>query len=103
MRLADLKPFISMPGGPYQNLKFLCPACGKHEIGIEIWHGPHGIHDVGLKDADGKPTPIKLWHGEQGPYRDWDTLSITPSISMPPIPKHDCPGWHGFITNGEVA
>lgn len=102
MRLDELKPRMSWPGERYQSLYFLCPICQRHEIGIEIWHGPSGFHDVGLKDANGAPVLTKLWHGEQGPARDWDTLTITPSISAGGSERSKCAGWHGTITNGEV-
>lgn len=91
MKLAELEPHISWPGERYQSLYFLCPACRKHEVGVEIWNGPSGVFEG-----------VKLWHGEQGPDRDFDTLSITPSIACGPSEKHECAGWHGFITDGEI-
>jgi hypothetical protein len=102
MKLSDLSPRLSPPGGAYQELGFLCPRCGKHEIMIAIWNGPHGDHPVRL---NGLPPPStvatkRLWHAEQDEYRGWDSLSITPSIDRTGLDP--CGGWHGFITNGDA-
>jgi hypothetical protein len=96
MRLSDLGPRLKGKGGHYQNLYFQCPHCRGREVGIDIWHGPAGL--VVVKAG---ACPVRLWHAEQGPHRDWGTLTVSPSIK---ISSHgDCPGWHGHIVNGEVA
>lgn len=97
MKLSELSPTLSESKLPNaQQLNFLCPACRKRRILVDIWHGEHG-------DVQGPNGVVRVWHAEQGPNRDWDTLSITPSIDH----KHGnvtderpCVGWHGFITNG---
>lgn len=75
--LADLEPRLKGKGGHYQNLYFLCPACRTREVGIDIWSGNAG--SVVLRAGQ---RPVKLWHAEQGPYRDWATLTVSPSIDI---------------------
>lgn len=102
-KLADLGPRLSPPGGQYQELAFLCPKCGKHEIMIAIWHGPHGDHEVklnGMPPGEVLRGIKRLWHAEQDEHRGWDSLSVTPSIDRTGMDT--CGGWHGFITNGEA-
>jgi hypothetical protein len=95
-KLTDLNPRIKGSGGLYQNLYFQCPGCRGREVGVDIWAGSAGM--VILKDNS---RPVKLWHAEQGPHRDWDTLTVSPSINI--APHGECLGWHGHITNGEVT
>lgn len=82
-----------------QRLTFRCPTCRQRVIAIDIWDGKPSV----LECEAGKT--IKLWHAEQGPYRDWDTLSITPSIDDKHGKQADsgCDGWHGHVTNGVAA
>lgn len=94
-KLVDLNPKLTTKG-VFQTLDFRCPLCRRGAVTVDIWSGKHG--DVVL--AAGEP-PHRLWHAEQGPHRDWDTLSISPSIDATNQPHRECPGWHGFITNGE--
>jgi hypothetical protein len=99
-----LGPRLSPPGGQYQELGFLCPRCGKHEIMVAIWNGPHGDHEVpmnGLPPEQQQNVVKRLWHAEQDEHRGWDSLSITPSIDRTGMDP--CGGWHGFITNGEAT
>lgn len=99
MKLEELKPLLGQSAySGAQSLLFLCPLCRQRMVSIDIWAGKDGP----LEYEAGKV--IKLWHAEQGPNKDWATLSITPSIDA----QHNtpsasgCTGWHGFITNGEV-
>lgn len=82
-----------------QRLSFKCPTCRQRVISIDIWAGkPSNLeYEAGKK--------IRLWHAEQGPQRDWATLTITPSIDSPHGKPADsgCTGWHGFVTSGKVA
>lgn len=107
MKLRDLSPRLTPPGGTYQELTFRCPKCQQHEIGFAIWPGPAGDVRVPINglpaDWPGEREGVKrLWHAEQGPDMDWDSLSITPSIDQSPC-GDPCGGWHGFITKGEVS
>lgn len=99
--LIELQPRISEPGGLTQRLEFLCPICRNTPIGIEIWSGDATT----LKLAEG--TLQKIWHAEQGPHKDWASLTIKPSIDavhgFSGTPPRDCNGWHGYITNGVCA
>lgn len=99
MRLADLSPRIGQPG-PHgeQFLAFRCPRCRHHEISIEIWSRPHGEIE---RELSGEKYKVRVWRAEQGPYRDWDTLSLSPSINRDGL-GDKCGGWHGHITDGEV-
>src|SRR5690349_11429175 len=99
--LCDLGPRLSPPGGAYQSLVFTCPRCGAHEIEVNIWNGPHGDHIVPVVGLKNTKAVRRLWHAEQGPYNDWDSLTITPSIDRTGVDK--CGGWHGVITNGEAT
>lgn len=68
-------------------------------VSVDIWEGNAGDLEI----SPGKVE--KLWHAEQGPYRDWATLSITPSIDTThnSPAANGCTGWHGFVTNGEAT
>jgi hypothetical protein len=107
MKLTDLSPRISPPGGAYQEIAFLCPRCRKHEIMIAIHHGPHGDVEVplnGLPAGQEMRAVKRLWHAEQDEHKGWDSLSVTPSIDRTGRdPMDPCGGWHGFITNGDAA
>lgn len=105
MKLTDLDPIMedwSPNERGYQRFSFLCPTCRKLRLQHAIWSKPHG--DVKWTDASGNPCFERVWQATQGPHRDWDTLSLTPSLDTPAHRRGDgqCPGWHGFITNGEI-
>lgn len=99
MKLSDLSPRLSPPGKVYQELAFRCPRCQKHEIMIAIWPGPACDYPVRYGENEGS---IRLWQADQGATRDWDSLSITPSIDRSPC-GDPCGGWHGFIVKGEAV
>lgn len=104
MKLTNLNPRMSPPGGAYQEVDFLCPKCQKHQIMIAIWGGAAGDHEVkmnGMPAGQELKGMKRLWHAEQGPERGWDTLTITPSIDRTGMDA--CGGWHGFVTNGEAT
>ncbi len=92
VKLADLSPALTpSPVVDYaQRLTFLCPACRKRLIYVDICRGR---------------AHAKLWHAEQGPDRSWGSLTITPSIDATHAPddrEPACVGWHGLITDGEI-
>jgi hypothetical protein len=100
--LADLSPRISPPGGAYQEIAFLCPRCGKHEIMIAIRPGPHGDVEVplnGMPPGQELRGVKRMWHAE-AKSPDLSDLTITPSIDRTGMDP--CGGWHGFITNGKA-
>jgi hypothetical protein len=75
-----------------QVLILLCPKCQKHEFSVNIWSGNAGE----VLSGDQK---VRFWHAEQGPLRDWATLSLSPSLDREGL-GDKCGGWHGTITNG---
>jgi len=89
-KLSDLDPTFVPDNhlyGTTGQLRFLCPACRRHPISVNVIEGP----------------PNGPYHGMDGTPPDWDRISIHPSIdasNAKGIGKH-C-GWHGFITNGEA-
>lgn len=101
MKLSDLQPRISPPGGAYQEIAFLCPRCQKHEIMIAIWNGSAGDFDLPL---NGLPPPglvagKRLWHAVSA-SPDLSDLTITPSIDRTGLDP--CGGWHGHIKSGRA-
>lgn len=99
VKLEDLNPLLDKSAyDGAQSLSFLCPLCRQRMVSVDIWSGPSTV----LEYAPGKT--IKLWHAEQGPNKDWATLSITPSVDAVHhrASESGCVGWHGFVTNGEV-
>ena len=100
MKLDELDPLIGESRYGYaQTLNFLCPNCRKRRIAIDIWNGPSTEVKVG-------ENKVRLWHAEQGPLRDWRTLTVSPSVDHHhgnPTPERPCIGWHGFITNGQIT
>lgn len=107
MRLTELDPVMVdlVPNERgFQRLTFLCPTCKKLRLNHAIWSRPEG--EVKWTDADGNKCAERVWQATQGPLLDWDTISLTPSMNTPPH-KHgtggECPGWHGFITNGDIT
>jgi len=107
MKIADFEPVMEdrEPNERgYQCLTFLCPACRRLRVQVAIWARPHG--EVRWTDADGNACFERVWNAMQGPHRDWDTLSLSPSLDMAAHKlsggRDDCPGWHGFIADGEV-
>lgn len=79
-----------------QRLTFRCPLCRQRLIILNIWSGKA----TDLQYESGKT--IRLHHAEQGPLKDWATLTITPSIDDQhgKSSNSGCPGWHGHVTNG---
>lgn len=79
-----------------QRLTFRCPLCRQRPIVVNIWSGPASE----LQYEPGKR--IRLHHADQGPNKDWATLSIQPSIDDQHGKPADngCTGWHGFVRNG---
>ena len=79
-----------------QRLVFRCPNCEQRMIVVNIWSGKATT----LEYEPGKT--INLHHAEQGPNKDWETLTIEPSINDThgKPSDHGCTGWHGFVRNG---
>ena len=105
MKLTELEPFLEdhQPNERgYQCFTFLCPTCRKLRQRVAIWSRPHG--EVRWIGSAGIECMERVWNATQGPYRDWDTLSLSPSLDMPAHKRGDgqCPGWHGYITAGEI-
>ena len=105
MRLTDLEPAMvdrTPNERGYQRFTFLCPTCRQLRLQHAIWSKPHG--EVTWTDAQGNKCFERVWSATQGPHRDWDTLSLTPSLDTPAHKRGDgqCPGWHGHIIDGEV-
>lgn len=114
MRLTELEPkFIRYEGRNIkhhlpsttgaQGVMFLCPACfvkNKGAVGthlIEVSFADRGVtDDQGSVNREGKPS---RWSVSGTSY---DNLTLTPSILIDPAGEC-CPGWHGFVTSGEVA
>lgn len=105
MRLTELEPILedlSPNARGYQCFSFLCPTCRKLRLRHAIWSKPHG--DLEWTNERGNKSSERVWQATQGPHRDWDTLSLSPSLNTPPHKRGDgqCPGWHGHIIDGEV-
>jgi hypothetical protein len=106
-RLTELEPIMedwSPNERGYQRFTFLCPSCRKLRVRHAIWSGPCG--DVRWKDASGLDCHERVWSATQGPHKDWDSLSLSPSLDMPAhkiSSGGECPGWHGHIINGEAT
>lgn len=93
MRLRDLDPSISdTPQGADAAFNFLCPLCRKGRVLVWLV--------LGSEPRNGAHVTTALPPA-------WDQMTITPSISdegkCTAQPRNGCPGWHGFIRNGEVA
>jgi len=109
MKLDDLSPrYMSGPDPrgwnpdpprTWHEIAFLCPRCRKHEISVAFWGGPPR-DAVQVGEAEYGPVIKRMWHrdGTQG-FLD---LTLTPSINRTGS-NDKCGGWHGRITNGEVA
>jgi hypothetical protein len=86
-----------------QGIQFLCPSCfirnngavGTHLIEVSF-AGRNVRDDEGSHKRDGQPS---RWNCSGSGYGD---LTLTPSVLIDPA-KPACDGWHGFVTNGEVA
>jgi len=87
MRLVELNPQYEPPSalGAPDRITFVCPKCRK------------GVVLVWLKEGEPK-SPL---HGCNKLPPNFETLTVQPSIASEGQCRH-CPGWHGFITNGEV-
>lgn len=106
MRLTELEPIMEdwTPNERgYQNFTFLCPTCRKLRLRFAIWSRPCG--EVRWTNASGTESLDRVWSATQGPHRDWDTLSLSPSLNTAAHKRGEgeCPGWHGHIINGEVT
>ncbi len=86
-----------------QFLCFLCPKCRQHEISVYIHAKPHGefTREFPAEKLGDPPIQIirRIWQAKQGPDRDWETLTITPSIGREGS-NDPCGGWHGTVTDG---
>lgn len=83
MRLIELNPqYTASPPG----ITFQCPRCRL------------GVVNVRLRQGEPKDGV----HGCNALPPNFDTLTITPSIADDGLCRR-CPGWHGLITDGEVA
>lgn len=103
--LVDLKYTVTGPSldneGIYR-LKFLCPKCQMHEVSVAVWRGQPGTRFTGAV-INGEQLTERVWHYEPGEWPDiWAKMSVTPSIDDSMF-RRRCGGWHGFVTNGEVA
>jgi hypothetical protein len=104
MRLSDLDPELSPPGGEYQQLKFLCPRCKKHKIMIDVWDRPPGDCRVKLNGVANFYAIYRLWRLIRTSNDDWDSFTISPSVNREGLtPSDPCGGWHGVIHGGEVS
>ncbi len=86
-----------------QGVQFLCPVCFVRHNGpvgthyIEVSFAGKGVQDhQGSHNREGQPS---RWNASGTYYND---LTCTPSVVIDPA-EPACAGWHGFITNGEVA
>ena len=86
-----------------QGIKCLCPSCFLRNNGavgthwLEISFSGRGVKDhQGSRNREGGPS---RWDVSGTGYQN---LSMRPSVLIDPA-LPGCPGWHGFITNGEVA
>lgn len=90
-RLTDLDPQQSgAHAGIDGAFNFQCPLCRKGRV--SVWVVVGGEPRNGAHVANILPPA-------------WDQLTITPSIADEGLcsrTNRGCPGWHGFITNGEV-
>ena len=99
MRLTDQEPeFLHAHGHPGSKayLAFRCPCSPTCENTISIPFTPM---------LDGQPCPefIKCqWQRTGG--STFEDLSLAPSINFHGDKDHGgpCPGWHGFLTNGNL-
>lgn len=86
-RLTDLSPKY-WHDGTVGHLSFTCP------------NDRRGVVMAWL--VEGEPNPKLKAHGASKLPPDFDTLTVTPSVAGEGQCRH-CSGWHGHITNGEVA
>jgi hypothetical protein len=94
MRLTDLRPkWRPTPVADVDAaITFLCPACRKGIV--SVWLVLGGEPRKGAHVANVLPPA-------------WDAMTIRPSIAdegrCTAAKRTGCPGWHGFITNGEAS
>ncbi|RAK51621.1 hypothetical protein [Phenylobacterium soli] len=92
VKLTALDPHASdVPPGCDGAMNFLCPLCRKGRV--SVWLVVGGEPRNGAHVTNVLPPA-------------WDQMTITPSIADEgkcTRTARGCPGWHGFITNGEVT
>ena len=73
------------------------PSQDGHDIGASVFVAFAGHDPLGIisRSDDGKPTQWTVLG------TGYDDLCLSPSIFV--NPKGTPPGWHGFITNGNVT
>ena len=71
------------------------PGVDGYDFGKSVHVGFAGRKTWGMQDTSGKPV---AWGFSGTGYSD---LTITPSIFV--MPHANPPGWHGFVTSGEVT
>lgn len=86
-RLVELDPKVTRKDEFGVQFCFMCPHCRLGVISVRCCLGHPSIHGE---------------HGANVLPPDWDNLTLTPSINDEGLCRR-CPGWHGFITNGEVT
>jgi hypothetical protein len=95
VRLTDCDPKISECYGVRCYLSFRCPHAAGCEERIAIPFDP---------PLDGKALPpelkAKAWSRTGGDA--FETMTLTPSIWLHATEHDGHPGWHGFLTNGEL-
>jgi len=71
------------------------PGVDGYDFGASVHVGFAGRKTWGMRDTSGKPV---AWGFSGTGYSD---LTITPSIFV--MPHENPPGWHGFVTRGEIT
>lgn len=87
MKLVDLLPNWDQSA---RSIDFLCPNCRRGRIVVAL---KDGVAKDGRHSGDPLPP-------------DFATLSIAPSVAAEgkcSRANRGCPGWHGFVRNGEVT
>lgn len=97
--LLELQPVI-VPGKAkcYETLQFLCPRCRKTVISVDFWTRAATRLDVG-ELPDGRRDVRNIWKASGDSFYN---MTLTPSVDHSGRCRH-CPGFHGFITNGQVT
>ena len=97
----SLRPVDSVPAAAA--VMFLCPGC-RARLGTDV--GCHSIL-VWFADRDVPPgnEPLPRWKASGAGVAD---LTLSPSVLIHADPVQHrqpaaCPGWHGFVRNGEIV